>query len=413
MDQIVRIEQELDGFPNTLSLYREQLKHWLSRAADKASHATDLPSLMGMERIIRFGNTSTTVSSGDDDFLSTVVQCPKGGMLEIESKFESVYDVPVGNIQVDVIAIDGGKTTSVTLDENGKGTFKGDEGKFYRIHVQSEVTPQQVDDLFSSYDGLTQELEGWLRKEWEGFKPQWSQSTFAAAGNGMLTGSWAAVMGVWDGLNLVFEILKNPGAHLERLGSSAQQLIDLAEQSPAAMEKAMLLASDEAALCLLFRAATLWFSALPSSEIAGTTAEAASHAIVAVLIDILIASALALTGVGMPAAVAYLKLRGIKYGKVLAGLATRFVEAVFNILNTFMKYVDQYKSVAARGVAAGLKKVGCNYVGTPSAIPRSSKTNTTTTSRIRRKTPTAIAPIPLIKPPPTNARYRWSLAKNC
>ncbi|CAN7716189.1 DUF6531 domain-containing protein [Pseudomonas sp. LjRoot277] len=356
MDQIVRIEQELDGFPNTLSLYREQLKHWLSRAADKASHATDLPSLMGMERIIRFGNTSTTVSSGDDDFLSTVVQCPKGGMLEIESKFESVYDVPVGNIQVDVIAIDGGKTTSVTLDENGKGTFKGDEGKFYRIHVQSEVTPQQVDDLFSSYDGLTQELEGWLRKEWEGFKPQWSQSTFAAAGNGMLTGSWAAVMGVWDGLNLVFEILKNPGAHLERLGSSAQQLIDLAEQSPAAMEKAMLLASDEAALCLLFRAATLWFSALPSSEIAGTTAEAASHAIVAVLIDILIASALALTGVGMPAAVAYLKLRGIKYGKVLAGLATRFVEAVFNILNTFMKYVDQYKSVAARGVAAGLKK---------------------------------------------------------
>ncbi|KJZ47117.1 RHS repeat-associated core domain-containing protein [Pseudomonas fluorescens] len=356
MDQIVLIEQELDSFPNTLSLYREQLKHWLSRAADKASHATDMPSLMGMERIIRFGNASTTVSSGDDDFLSTVVQCPKGGMLEIESKFESVYDVPVGNIQVDVIAIDGGKTTSVTLDENGKGTFKGDEGKFYRIHVQSEVTPQQVDDLFSSYDGLTQELEGWLRKEWEGFKPQWSQSTFAAAGNGMLTGSWAAVMGVWDGLNLVFEILKNPGAHLERLGSSAQQLIDLAEQSPAAMEKAMLLASDEAALCLLFRAATLWFSALPSSEIAGTTAEAASHAIVSVLIDILIASALALTGVGMPAAVAYLKLRGIKYGKVLAGLATRFVEAVFNILNTFMKYVDQYKSVAARGVAAGLKK---------------------------------------------------------
>lgn len=273
MAHIARIEQELDRFPDTLSLYREQLKRWYGQAADQASHIADLPSLMGMERIVRFGTTITTVSSGDDEFFSTVVQCQKGGKLEIESKFESVYDVPVGNIQVDVIAMDGGKITPVKLDENGKGTFTGEAGKFYRIHVNDEVTPQQVDDLFSSYDGLTAELGGWLRKEWEGFKPQWSQSTFAAAGNGLLAGGWAAVMGVWDGLSLVFDILKNPGAHLEKLGSGAQHLIDLAKQSPAAMEKAMLLASDEAALCLLFRAASLWLSALPPSEVAGKAAE--------------------------------------------------------------------------------------------------------------------------------------------
>ncbi|WP_460143657.1 RHS repeat-associated core domain-containing protein [Pseudomonas sp. S2_A02] len=356
MDQIVRIEQELDGFKDTLSLYRQQLGSFLSRNADRVSRATDMPSLMDMERKIKLGNTSKSVSSRDDDFLSSVAQCPEGGILEIESKFESVYDIPLGNIQVDVIAEDGGKSTPVTLDENGKGQFEGLPGKFYRVHVQSEVTSTQIDDLFSSYDGLTKELEGWLRKEWEGFKPQWSQSTFAAAGNGMLAGSWAAVMGIWDGLSLVFDILKNPDAHLEQLGSSAQQLIDLAKQSPATMEKAMLLASDEAALCLLFRAASLWLSALPPSEMAGNSAEVASHVIVSVLIDILIALALAWTGVGIPAAKAYLTARGIKYGALLASLAMRFVEATFNILNTFMKYVDQYKAVAARGVAAGLKK---------------------------------------------------------
>ncbi|MGW8465964.1 RHS repeat-associated core domain-containing protein [Pseudomonas sp. CLCA07] len=356
MTHIARIEQELDSFPDTLSLYREQLKIWFSRTADQASRAADLPSLMGMERLIKLGNTTTAVSSGDDDFLSSVAQCPDGGILEIESKFESVYDIPLGNISVDVIAVDGGEKKSVSLDANGKGKFKGTAGKFYRVHVQSEVTPKQIDKLFDSYKGLTAELEGWLRKEWEGFKPQWSQSTFSAAGNGLLAGGWAAVMGVWDGLSLVFDILKNPGAHLEKLGSSAQQLIDLAKQSPAAMEKAMLLASDEAALCLLFRAASLWLSALPPSEIVGTTAETASHVIVSVLIDILIALALAWTGVGIPIAKAYLAARGLKYGMVLAGLAIRFVEATFNILNRFMKYVDQYKAVAARGVAAGLKK---------------------------------------------------------
>ena len=68
MDHIARIEQELDSFPDTLTLYRQQLKRWFSQAADKVSRATDMPSLMGMERVIKLGNTSTVVSSADDDF---------------------------------------------------------------------------------------------------------------------------------------------------------------------------------------------------------------------------------------------------------------------------------------------------------------------------------------------------------
>lgn len=107
MDQITHIEQALDGFKDTLTLYRKQLDHWLNRAADSASRATDLPSLMGMERLIKLGTTTTSVSSSDDDFISSVARCPGNRFLEIESKFESVYDIPLGNIQVDVIALDG------------------------------------------------------------------------------------------------------------------------------------------------------------------------------------------------------------------------------------------------------------------------------------------------------------------
>lgn len=125
MDQVSRIEQELDSFKGTLSLYREQLERWYSRAADRASHAADLPSLMGMERLIRFGDSTTAVSTGDDDFLSTVVQCPKGGPMTIESKFESVYDIPLGDIVVDVVDVASGEVTPVTLDAQGLGTFTG------------------------------------------------------------------------------------------------------------------------------------------------------------------------------------------------------------------------------------------------------------------------------------------------
>lgn len=84
MEAVSRIEQELDSFPDTLSLYRQQLEHWFSRAADQVSHAADLPSLMGMERVIRFGDRVTAVSTGDSEFASGVVQCPKSGVLAIE-----------------------------------------------------------------------------------------------------------------------------------------------------------------------------------------------------------------------------------------------------------------------------------------------------------------------------------------
>jgi RHS repeat-associated protein len=316
----------------------------------------DLPSLMDMERLIKLGNTTTAVSSGDDDFFSGVAQCPASGILEIESKFESVYDIPLGNISVDVIAVDGGESTPVKLNENGKGQFVGVPGKFYRVHVQSEVTPKQIDTLFDSYEGLTAELEGWLRKEWEGFKPQWSQqsasASLAAVGNGMLAGGWAAVEAVWDGIGELTDILKDPDAFAEKLGDSAGELARLAISAPDMMEKAMLLASDEAALCLLMRTAMLWLEALPPSQLAGKSAEAISKVVVGLVIDLLIGLVLSVVGVG----IAWLAVRLTKYSAQIFQAAMGFVKSMVTIINNFMEYVDRYKTVAARGVAAGLNK---------------------------------------------------------
>ncbi|CAH0165153.1 Putative deoxyribonuclease RhsC [Pseudomonas sp. Bi123] len=354
MEHIARIEQELDRFPDSLTLYRKQLKRWFNQTADMASRAADLPSLMDMERKIKLGDTSKSVSSSDDDFFSSVAQCPDGGILQIESKFESVYDVPLGNIQVDVIAVDGGKSTPVTLNERGKGEFTGTPGKFYRVHVHNEVTPDQVNELFSSYDGLTKELDSWLRDEWQTFKPKWSESSSVAVGNGMLAGSWAAIEGVWDGIGLLSDILKDPAKFAERLGSGADQLRELAEKSPLVMQKVQLLASDEAALCLLVRCASLWLDMLPPSEIAGKTAEAVSMVVVQLLIDILIGIVLTFAGAG--AGIAYLTMRLADRAAQLLSAVVRLVKAIFTIINNFIGYVDRYKKVAARGIAAGMKK---------------------------------------------------------
>ncbi|WP_338473789.1 RHS repeat-associated core domain-containing protein [Pseudomonas sp. MS646] len=358
MDQVSRVEQALDSFKDTLTVYREQLERWYSRAADRASHAADVPSLMGMERLIRFGDSLTAVSTGDEDFLSTVTQCPQGGVMTIESKLESVYDIPLGDIVVHVVAVDTGEVTPVTLDAQGLGTFNGEAGKRYRVHVQDEVSPAQLQALFSSYDGLSKELTDWLRGEWQGFKPQWAQqsaaNSAAAVGNGLLAGSWAAIESVWDSITLLSDILKDPARFPDRLGASAAQLQDLAQDAPQVMAKLQMLASDEAALFLLVRTASLWLEMLPPSEVAGATAEAMAMGAVQLVIDLLIGVVLTFAGAG--AAIAYLSLRLVRVGERVLAAAQRFVSAMFAVVNGFIVYVDRYKTVAARGVASAVKK---------------------------------------------------------
>ena len=193
-------------------------------------------------------------------------QIKVGGELKIESKFESVYDVPVGEIPVEVIRLEDGSSTVVMLDEHGKGSHTCVAGGRYQVRVQGGVSAQQVDALFASYAGLTADLEQWLREQWNGFKPSWQQSTASAIGSGVLAGSWAAIKEVWDSIKLVQAILADPMKFGEQLGAEAAKLAQLATDAPQVMERAMLLASDEAALYLMVRTAMLWLDALPPGE---------------------------------------------------------------------------------------------------------------------------------------------------
>ncbi|WP_426161320.1 RHS repeat-associated core domain-containing protein [Pseudomonas sp. PWP3-1] len=346
---IALIEFELDGFHQSLVIYRQQMDAWYSRALSSVSHGLDMPSLLGMDRVLRVGDSQRAVSIADADF-STVAQCPVGGELKIESLFESVYDVPIGNIPVEVIGLDDGSSAEVMLDDQGKGSHRCAAGGRYQVRVQGGVSTEQVDALFASYAGLTGDLEQWLRSEWSGFKPHWEQSTASAIGSGVLAGSWAAIRDVWDSIKLVQAILDDPLKYVEQLGAEAAKLAQLATDAPKVMEQAMLLASDEAALFLMLRTAMIWLDALPPGEMA----EMAAGFVVSLLIDLVIGVVLT---IALPAAgVAYLSLRLVKYGGQILEAAVGFVRGLLGILTKFMQAVDRYKAVAVRGVVGGLKQ---------------------------------------------------------
>ncbi|TWC70046.1 RHS repeat-associated protein [Pseudomonas sp. SJZ103] len=347
---IASIEHELDGFHQSLVIYRQQMDAWYSRALDSVSHTADMPSLLGMDRVLRVGDSQTTVSMSDPNFIGSVAVCQLGGELKIESKFDSVYDVPIGGIPVEVIGLDDGSSTRVMLDEHGKGSHHCAAGGRYQVRVQGGVSQEQVDALFTSYAGLMADLEWWLREQWQGFKPHWQQSTASAIGSGVLAGSWAAIRDVWDSIKLVQAILENPLKYVEQLGAEAAKLAQIATDAPKVMEQAMLLASDEAALFLLVRTAMIWLDALPPSEIA----QVAAGLVVSLLIDLVIGAVLT---IALPAAaVAYLSLRLARYGAQIVKAAVGFVQSVLAILTKFMQAVDRYKAVAVRGVVGGVKQ---------------------------------------------------------
>ncbi|WP_353630343.1 RHS repeat-associated core domain-containing protein [Pseudomonas poae] len=346
---IAHIEHELDGFHQSLALYRQQMNAWYARALDSVSHALDMPSLLGMDRVLRVGDSQQSVSMTDADF-SVAALCSQGGELKIESQFESVYDVPIGNIPVEVIRLDDGSSSVIMLDEHGKGSHFCAAGGRYQVRVQGGVSAEQVDALFASYAGLTADLEQWLREQWTGFKPHWQQSTASAIGSGLLAGSWAALREVWESIKRVQAILDDPLKFVEELGAQAANLAQIATDAPKVMEQAMLLASDEAALFLMLRTAMLWLDALPPSALA----EVAAGMVVSLLIDLVIA--LVLT-IALPAAgVAYLGVRLARYGAQILDAAVGFVRGLLGILTKFMQAVDRYKAVAVRGVVGGLKQ---------------------------------------------------------
>ena len=347
---IALIEHALDGFHQSLAIYRQQMNAWYARALDSVSHAADLPSLLGMDRVLRVGDSQRSVSMTDPDFIGAVAMCELGGELKIESKFESVYDVPIGEIPVEVIGLDDGSSAVIMLDEHGKGSHHCAAGGHYQVRVQGGVSAEQVDALFASYAGLTADLEQWLRGQWKDFRPYWEQSTASAIGSGLLAGSWAAIRDVWDSIKLVQAILAEPLKYVEELGAQAASLAKIATDAPRVMEQAMLLASDEAALFLMLRTAMVWLDALPPS----TFAEVAAGLLVSLLIDLVFAVVLT---IALPAAgVAYLTLRLARYGKQILEAAVSFVKGLLEILSKFMQAVDRYKAVAVRGVVGGLKQ---------------------------------------------------------
>ncbi|QMV14629.1 RHS repeat-associated core domain-containing protein [Vibrio spartinae] len=367
------INQQLNSFPDLLTDYRQMTKKIYFQTADAFSAWQDLPSLFSMDKQLKVSGESTTVGKDDANY-TTKVSCPLSGNLEIQSVFQSIYHVPLGGIDAIIKAEDGSETRTVTLDAEGKATVTDlTPGKYYEVVINNKPTPAEMDSLFSHYDELSGDLVSWLNGKWKTFKPEWDSYFTNTAAQSVLSvirhfadGIWKALKELWDGIGEIYDMLKDPKKALKDMVDGASDIIDAiknaASSAPDMLEKALLFASDEAALYLFVRAMMAYISMVPLAGMLNKLAEMGGNALAGVLLGLL--GGVIVTFIATPATgVAYATYRAVK----TAGVAIKkVIQPLLNVIGEIfafakkliLKACDKFKRIAMNRGGRGTYRNG-------------------------------------------------------
>ncbi|TDV50509.1 RHS repeat-associated protein [Pseudomonas helmanticensis] len=233
---------------------------------------------------------------------SSVVMCSASGSLTLVHMFEAARFVPIGNTPVTlepVLADVGGVLTfgeprHHTIGPSGiLQVTDCDRGQRYRITFFPDVSTDHVRALYASYESVIAGLEGWLRAEWAGFQPQWTE--FSSAGfleryGQLQQADWRgfekALNGVWDDIKQVFALLADLQANSEKLLEylSEAELEALLNASSDAIANGLLVLSDEPLLFIHLAAFTSWLKMLPPQYLAEVVAEVRAELLIGFLL---------------------------------------------------------------------------------------------------------------------------------
>ncbi|MGY3942930.1 polymorphic toxin type 46 domain-containing protein [Aeromonas tecta] len=340
--------QVLADYRNALTEYRKDAESFF--LGDMLS--------MDMEQTIKVGDKTITTSSGSNKTQSVVTQCPLSGTLRLVHLFESVRFIPIGNTPYKVEAGKmAGKAfiSEVTVKEgslDAKGIAEVGQltpGKSYRVTFYPNVKKSDLDTLFASYAPVQKDLEAWLTQEWNGeHKAAWGR--YNATGGGLASHSLAAasgigkaLVGVWDDLKTIYELLADPVGNAKKLAEFGVDAAAMAEAGASQMEAAMLVLQDEALLYLYAYALVSWVKLLPPDE----QTEFGAQVIASVLIDVIVGVVLT-GGAGL----------AVRYSVKAAGAAkkqARMVVLVTSLISMSKKHnLAQHAQSAKKVLVAGV-----------------------------------------------------------
>ncbi|MBC3779723.1 DUF6531 domain-containing protein, partial [Pseudomonas sp. SWRI99] len=298
---------------------------------------------LDIEQVFKVGNDvrlSAPITSRQP-ISSSVVMCPASGPLTLVHLFEAARFVPIGDTPVTLEPVLSDVDGVLTFGEPLRHTIGPSgilevtdcqRGQRYRITFFPDVSTAHVRALYASYEGIIGSLEGWLRGEWIGFQPQWTE--FSSAGfldryGQLQQADWRglenALNGVWDDIQQLFALLADLQANSEKLLEylSEVELEALLAASSEAIANVLLMLSDEPLLFIHLAAFSSWLKMLPPQYLAEVVAE--------VRVELLISFVLMRmsAGVGVPMRLSSKVLAKIKSPRArdwLAASALRLAE---------------------------------------------------------------------------------------
>ncbi|WP_349921887.1 RHS repeat-associated core domain-containing protein [Aeromonas veronii] len=343
-------------FNQVIADYRNALKEYRKDA--ESFFLGDLLS-MDMEQTIKVGDKKVTASSNSKKAQSVVTQCPLSGTLRLVHLFESVRFIPIGNTpyRVEAGKMVRGRFVSESVVKEGTLDAKGIAevgklvpGKSYRVTFYPNVKKADLDGLFASYAPVQQDLIAWLTKEWGSeHKAAWARYTMNGSGFGAhslaaASGIGKALVGVWDDLKTIYDLLADPVGNAKKLAEFGVDAAAMARAGASEMEAAMLVLQDEALLYLYAYALVSWVKLLPPDE----QTEFGAQVIASVLIDVIIGVVLT-GGAGL----------AVRYGAKAATVArksdrvTRLVSALVSLSkkHNLAQHAQSAKKVLVAGAA--------------------------------------------------------------
>ncbi|MFL1524379.1 RHS repeat-associated core domain-containing protein [Pseudomonas sp. O230] len=260
---------------------------------------------LDVEQVFKVGNDVRLSAPKDSTtpVSSILATCPASGPLTLVHMFDAVRFVPIGDTPVMLELITEKSNGELTFGEpthhiiGPGGILEIPEcwrGHRYRITFFPHVSTAHVQALYSSYQSVIDELEGWLRNEWTSeFQPLWagfSEARFTERYGMLQRADWRgfekSLHGLWDDVKQIYALIADLQANSEKLLEYLTELeLETLLKAPAeAIANLMLVLSDEPLMFIHLAAFTSWLRMLPPQYIAEVVAEIRTEILVAFLL---------------------------------------------------------------------------------------------------------------------------------
>ena len=250
----------------------EELEHCIEDYRDRAD--SWYGGMIDVEQVFRVGDEVVTRDKDNQAPAAMFAQCQRDSTVTLVHAFEAARFIPIGNTLVRLVPVGGGVEIKALIDATGITRVEGClPNQQYNVTFYPQITSEQLDAFFNSYQEVLSDLSQWLSTQWDTeYLSLWQAHQDAdALGRSWIeiksqwSGLIKSLLAVWDDIVGFLKLISRPQQSYEKFKKflSEEQLKLLLNASKETLETALLIASDEPLMWSYFSALIAWLKLLP------------------------------------------------------------------------------------------------------------------------------------------------------